>query len=48
MAEKKEEKRDETPTRMQHAGGAFVSVPAYKVDSLLRAGTFTKASTKKS
>lgn len=43
----KQEKRDETPTRLQHAGGATVVVPAYKVESLLRAGTFTKAPAKK-
>ena len=47
MAAKKEDKKDVTPTRLQHDGGAFVTVPAYKVDGLLRKG-FTKPAARRS
>ena len=48
MATSKQEKRDETPTRLVHSGGAAVVVPAYKVEGLLRVGTFTKAPARRS
>ena len=46
MAVAKEEKRDETPTRLKHDGGGIVVVPAYKAEGLLRGGSFTKAPAK--
>lgn len=43
----KEEKRDETPTRLKHVNGAAVVVPAYKVDGLVAGGMFSKPAAKK-
>jgi hypothetical protein len=43
----KEEKPDETPTRLKHENGATVVVPAHKAEGLLRGGTFTKATARK-
>lgn len=43
----KEDKRDETPTRLTHVNGATVTVPAYKADSLVSDGLFTKPTSKK-
>ena len=43
----KEEKKDETPTRLKHINGATVVVPAYRVDQLVADGLFTKQTAKK-
>lgn len=43
----KEDKPDETPTRLVYEGGITVSVPAHKAERLLKGGSFTKATAKK-
>lgn len=43
MAANKEEKRDETPTRLTHVNGSTVVVPAYRADSLKATGLFAAA-----
>lgn len=42
----KEEKRDETPTKLVHVNGATVSVPAYKADERVASGLFSKPAKK--
>ncbi len=42
----KEEQRDETPTKLVHSSGGTVSVPAYKVEGLLKGGSFSKPASK--
>lgn len=43
---KKDDERDETPTRLTHVNGGTVVVPAHKADGLLAGGLFTKAAKK--
>lgn len=39
---KKDDERDETPTRLTHANGGTVVVPAYKAEGLVAGGLFSK------
>jgi hypothetical protein len=43
---KKDDERDETPTRLTHVNGANVVVPAYRAEELVAAGLFTPAKKK--
>lgn len=39
----KQDKQDETPTRLTHINGGKVVVPAHKADGLVAGGLFTKS-----
>lgn len=43
---KKDDERDETPTRITHTNGATAVVPAYRAEELIATGLFTAAKKK--